>query len=91
MAAINSTLWTLLQAGNEVGNSFALFMRGLTRFGVNVTVADLTDLGAAAAAIARGAPKLVFFESPASPNLRLIDIAAIGRMAHSFSCTASRP
>jgi methionine-gamma-lyase len=89
MAAISSTLWTLLQAGDEVvidhtlyGNSFALFVRGLTRFGVKVAVADFTDLNAAAAAIAKGAPKLVFFETPANPNLRIIDIAAIGRIAH---------
>jgi methionine-gamma-lyase len=89
MAAISSTLWTLLEAGDAVvidhtlyGNSFALFVRGLTRFGVEVAVADFTDLNAAAAAIAKGAPKLVFFETPANPNLRIIDIAAIGRMAH---------
>jgi methionine-gamma-lyase len=88
MAAISSTLWALLQAGNAVvidhtlyGNSFALFVRGLTRFGVKVAVADFTDLDAAAA-IAKGAPKLVFFETPANPNLRIIDIAAVSRMAH---------
>jgi methionine-gamma-lyase len=89
MAAISSTLWTLLQAGDQVvidhtlyGNSFVLFVRGLTRFGVKVTVADFTDLDAVAAAIAESAPKLIFFESPANPNLRIIDIAAVGRMAH---------
>ncbi len=89
MAAISSTLWTLLQAGDRVvidhtlyGNSFVLFVRGLTRFGVKVTAADLTDLDAAASAIAQSAPKLVFFESPANPNLRIIDIAAISQMAH---------
>src|SRR3984893_9625561 len=54
----------------------------ITRFGVKVAVADFSDLNAAAAAIAKGAPKLVFFETPANPNLRIIDIAAIGRMAH---------
>ena len=57
-------------------------MRGLKRFGVKVTVADLTNLDAAASAIAQSAPKLVFFESPANPNLRIIDIAAISEMAH---------
>jgi methionine-gamma-lyase len=89
MAAISSTLWTLLQAGDKViidhtlyGNSFALFVRGLTRFGVNVIVADFTDLDAVAAAIAQNAPKLVFFESPANPNLRIIDIAAVGQLVH---------
>jgi methionine-gamma-lyase len=89
MAAFSSTLWTLLQAGDRVvidhtlyGNSFVLFVRGLTRFGVKVTVADLTKLDVAASAIAKTAPKLVFFESPANPNLRIIDIAAISQMAH---------
>jgi methionine-gamma-lyase len=33
-------------------------------------------------AIAKGAPKVIFFETPANPNLRIIDIPAIGRMAH---------
>jgi methionine-gamma-lyase len=89
MAAISSTLWTLLQARDQVvidhtlyGNSFVLFVRGLTRFGVKVVVADFTDLGAVEAAIGLGAPKLVFFESPANPNLRIIDIAAVSRIAH---------
>lgn len=89
MAAISSTLWTLLQAGDRVvidhtlyGNSFVLFVRGLTRFGVKVTVADFTDLDAVAAALAQSAPKLIFFESPANPNLRIIDIAEVGRMVH---------
>ena len=89
MAAISSTLWTLLQAGDQVvidhtlyGNSFVLFVRGLTRFGVKVVVADFTDLDAVEAAVSLGAPKLVFFESPANPNLRIIDIAAVGRIAH---------
>src|SRR5450759_4784039 len=80
MAAISSTLWTLLPAGDQVvidhtlyGNSFVLFVRGLTRFGVKVVVADFTDLDAVEAAVSLGAPKLVFFESPANPNLRIID------------------
>ena len=45
MAAISSTLWTLLQAGDQVvidhtvyGNSFVLFVRGLPSFGVKVVV-----------------------------------------------------
>ena len=89
MAAISSTLWTLLQSGDQVvidhtlyGNSFALFMRGLTRFGVKVAVADFTDLDNVAASLAEGAPKLVFCESPGNPTLRIIDIAAVARMAH---------
>jgi methionine-gamma-lyase len=69
MAAISSTLWTLLQARDQVvidhtlyGNSFVLFVRGLTRFGVKVVVADFTDLGAGGALRPSGAP--VFLSDP---------------------------
>jgi methionine-gamma-lyase len=95
MAAISSTLWTLLQAGDEVvidqtlyGNSFALFTRGLTRFGIKVAVADFTDLDAVRAALAVGKPKLVYFETPANPNLRIVDIAAVCGMAHEVGAVA---
>lgn len=88
MAAISATAWTLLSAGDRVvidrvlyGNSFAFFTRGLTRFGVSVEVADLTDPAELERAL-RSAPKFVYFESPANPNLRVIDIAAVVAAAH---------
>jgi methionine-gamma-lyase len=50
MGAISATMWTLLSAGDSVvidrilyGNTFAFFTKGLTRFGVNVRLADFTD------------------------------------------------
>jgi len=89
MAAISATLWTLLEAGDHVvidhtlyGNSFALFTKGLTRFGVGVTVVDFTDLDAVERAFTGVRPKLVHFETPANPNLRLIDIRAVSGLAH---------
>ena len=46
MGAISALSWTLLAAGGHVvidrvlyGNTFALFTKGLTRFGVRVSVA----------------------------------------------------
>ena len=89
MAAISAVLWTLLEAGDTVvidttlyGNSFALFMRGLTRFGVRVEVADFTDPDDLARALTLR-PKLVYFETPANPNLRIVDIRAASALAHS--------
>jgi methionine-gamma-lyase len=89
MAAISSTLWSLLQAGDRVlidhtlyGNTFALFMCGLPRFGIEVAKADFTDPDAGSAAVKRHSPKLVFFESPGNPTLRIIDIAAVAGFAH---------
>jgi methionine-gamma-lyase len=89
MGAISALMWTLLAAGDHVvvdrvlyGNSFALFTRGLTRFGVKVTVADFTRLQTVADAI-RKETRLFYFETPANPNLRVIDIAAAAALARS--------
>lgn len=88
MGATTSLLWTLLQPGDEViadktlyGCTFGFFNHGLAKFGVKITHVDLTAPANLAAAIGP-ATKLVFFESPANPNMRLIDIAAIADLAH---------
>ncbi|NJL07097.1 MAG: aminotransferase class I/II-fold pyridoxal phosphate-dependent enzyme [Methylacidiphilales bacterium] len=88
MGAISATLWTLLNAGDHVvidkvlyGNSYKLFTTGLSRFGVEVTVADFTNTDSVAAAVRAGKTRLVYFETPANPNLRVIDIAAISAIA----------
>jgi methionine-gamma-lyase len=87
MGAISATLWTLVGSGDHVvidrvlyGNSFALFTKGLTRFGVKVTIADFTQPRTVAEAVTPGT-RLVFFETPANPNLRVIDIAAVAAIA----------
>ena len=89
--AISATMWTLLGAGDSVvidrilyGNTFAFFTKGLTRFGVNVRLADFTDPDALAQALAADdKTKLVYFETPANPNLRVIDIARVSSLAKS--------
>ncbi|MSP83427.1 MAG: methionine gamma-lyase [Alphaproteobacteria bacterium] len=94
MGAISATLWTLLSAGDEAvvdetlyGNTYALFTKGLTRFGVTVRVVDFTDPGALAAALT-SRTKLVYFETPANPNLRVIDMAAVSAAAHRVGAKA---
>lgn len=88
MGAITSTLWTFLQAGDEVildktlyGCTFAFLTHGLPRFGVTVRPVDLSDPSNLAEVIG---PKtrIVYFETPANPNSRLVDIAAISEIAH---------
>lgn len=87
MAAISATLQTLLRTGDEVvvdqiiyGTAFALFNEGLSRFGIKAIFADFTDPHSVAAAIG---PKtrILYFETPANPNLRIVDIAAIVEIA----------
>jgi methionine-gamma-lyase len=88
MGAITSLFWTYLQAGDEIitdmtlyGCTFAYFQHGLTRFGIKVTHIDLTDPGNLAAAMT-DKTKFVYFETPANPNMRLVDIRAIATIAH---------
>lgn len=87
MSAITSTFWTFLQSGDEVitdktlyGCTFAFMRHGLTRFGITVTHVDMTDPGQLERAIS-SRTKIVYFETPANPNMRLVDIAAISAIA----------
>jgi methionine-gamma-lyase len=89
MGAISALMWTLLAEGSHViidrvlyGNSYAFFTKGLTRFGVKVTVADFTRPQTVADAI-RKETRLLYFETPANPNLRVIDIAELASLARS--------
>ncbi len=87
MGAIAATAWSLLAAGDRVvidrtlyGSTYAFFTQGLVRYGVEVAVADLTDPEATAEALRPGT-RMVYFETPANPNLRVIDIAAVAAAA----------
>ena len=87
MGAITSVLWTFLSAGDEIvtdttlyGCTFAYMRHGLSRFGVTITHADLTDPAMLEKAMS---PKtrIVYFETPANPSMRLVDIAAVAAIA----------
>ena len=87
MGAITAVMWSILQAGDEIvtdetlyGCTFAFFRHGLAKFGVKVTHVDLTDPEALEAAM-NDRVKVVYFETPANPNMRLVDIAAISAVA----------
>lgn len=88
MGAISATLWTLLSPGDEVitdktlyGCTFAFMQHGLARFGITITHVDLTDPANLSDAIS-DKTRVVFFETPANPNMRLVDIAAVSDIAH---------
>ncbi len=93
MGAITATLWTLLGAGDEVvadltlyGCTFSFLQHGLQRFGVTVRHVDLRDPEALRAAITPRT-RVVYCETPANPNLRLVDIAAVSAIAHEAGAT----
>jgi len=87
MGAITSVLWSFLRGGDELitdktlyGCTFSFFQHGLSRFGITVTHVDLTNPLALETAIS-DKTKVVYFETPANPNMRLVDIAAISAIA----------
>ncbi len=88
MAAVNGALASMLRAGDHVVSAKALFgsclyilEEVLTRYGVEVTFVDGTDLNAWKAAI-RSDTKAVFFESMSNPTLEVIDIKGVSELAH---------
>ncbi len=88
MAAVNGALTSMLQAGDHVVSAKALFgsclyilENVLSRYGVEVTFVDGTDLTAWEEAI-RPETKAVFFESMANPTLDLVDIEGVAGLAH---------
>ena len=62
-------------------------MNGLTKFGVTVVPVDLTDLSAVEEAAA-GRPRLIYFETPSNPGVRIIDVAAVAAIAHDVGALA---
>ncbi len=87
MAAISSLFWSLLNQGDELvahttlyGNTHALVAEGLPRFGVTVKRVDLADPAAVEAGITEKT-RLVFFETPANPDLAIVDVRAVSEVA----------
>lgn len=88
MGAITATLWTLLAAGDEIlvdttlyGCTFSFLHHGMARYGVTVRHVDMTRPELLEAAIGPKT-KVVYFETPSNPNMRLVDIAAVSAVAH---------
>ena len=93
MAAVSGALTAMLKAGDHVVSSKALFgsclyilEEILTRFGVEVTFVDGTDLNQWRAAI-RPDTSVVFFESLSNPTLEVIDIKSVSALAHAVGAT----
>jgi methionine-gamma-lyase len=87
MGAITAALWTLLSPGDELivdetlyGCTYAFLTHGLAKFGIRITHVDLTDPANLSAALS-DKTRIVYFETPANPNMRLVDIAAVSKIA----------
>jgi O-succinylhomoserine sulfhydrylase len=88
MAAVSGALMSMLKAGDHVVSARALFgsclyvlEEILTRYGVEVTFVDGTDLQQWQDAI-RDDTAVVFFESLSNPTLQVVDIEGVAKLAH---------
>ena len=86
MGAITSAIYSLVKAGDEIvadqtlyGCTFGFFRHGLAGLGVTVRHVDMTRPDEVAAAMS-SRTRLLYCESPANPNMRLIDLRAIAEI-----------
>ena len=91
MGAISSCLWTIAAAGKHIiadgtlyGCTFALLNHGMTRYGVEVDFIDTSDLNAVKSHL-KPNTCAVYLETPANPNLKITDIAAVAEVAHAYN------
>lgn len=88
IGAITSTLWTLLKAGDHViadktlyGCTFAYLNHGVVKFGVEVDFIDTSDLELVRKTM-KSNTRVVYLETPANPNMKVVDIKAVAEIAH---------
>src|SRR4051794_704690 len=84
----STAVMELLRPGERVvaindvyGGTYRLFSKIYAPKGYDFAYADLTDLDAARGALASGTA-LVWIETPTNPLLKIVDIAAVARLAH---------
>ncbi len=87
MAAINAAIFTSVKEGDHMiadeviyGSTYDLFV-DLRKFGVEVDFIDTSDINNVDGAFQKNT-KLVFFETPANPTMKLTDIKAVSAIAH---------
>lgn len=88
MGAITAPVMALVSAGDHIvaaktlyGCTHAFLSHLIKRFGVETTFVDATDTKNIEEAM-RPNTKVVYVESPANPNMALVDLAATAQIAH---------
>lgn len=88
MGAITSLIWQFVAPGDEIvadqtlyGCTYAFLTEGIRKFGIEVRFADLTQPDALQQALS-SKTRFVFLETPANPNMRIIDLAMVCELAH---------
>ena len=88
MGAISGTVLSLLNKGDHLlsdmtlyGCTFSLFNEKLRKLGIDVEFIDFSDLSHVEKSL-RSDTKMVYFETPANPNMKIIDIKKVAELVH---------
>jgi cystathionine gamma-synthase len=86
--AAETTVLSTLRPGDHVvladdvyGGTYRLLDKVFGQWGLEIDAVDLTDLDAVSGGI-REQTRLVWVETPTNPTMKIIDIAAVARIAH---------
>ncbi|MGD1983046.1 MAG: O-succinylhomoserine sulfhydrylase, partial [Chromatiaceae bacterium] len=92
MSAILATCMGLMSQGDHLvssrsifGSTTVLFNKYLSKFGIETSYADLTDLADWERQI-RPTTRLLFLETPSNPLTEVADISALAELAHRHGC-----
>lgn len=87
MAAVNTALLSLLQAGDHMistdaiyGCTFDVFTESYLKFGINISFVDTCNLDLIEKNI-KPNTKVIYLETPANPTLKIADLEAICKIA----------
>lgn len=90
MAAIHASILVEVKAGDHViasrdvyGATYAILTKLFANLGVETTLVDISDLDAVQEAVSRTKPALIACETISNPLMRVPDIAALSKIAHS--------
>lgn len=91
MGAISAAIWSSVTSGDEIlasdtlyGCTYSLLVHGLPEFGVSVKLIDMTNLENISKSLS-DKTKVVYFETPCNPTLKILDIAAISKLVHNYN------
>jgi cystathionine beta-lyase/cystathionine gamma-synthase len=94
MAAISTAMFTLLESGDEIvcsaaiyGGTFHLIEDLLSKLGITHRFVSLADLANPASVIGPKT-KIVWFESPINPTLRCVDVRAVAAACRTAGVTS---
>ncbi len=90
MAAISTLFYTILKSGDHIladntlyGGTLSLLTHELEKYGIEVTLVDFTDHSQIKESIQENT-RMLYFEIPSNPTLKVIDIKAVVDIANSY-------